>query len=116
MLCDYDYDYAARPEHTALINALYGMPRLNTLSITYFKDLEGIDFSRLPELQQLNIQGYASDDGETDSTTISSLDLSKCAKLKILERLVEQDVDLEFVGMYEPSLNDIFVEKAGDEA
>ena len=56
MLCDYDYDYAARPEHTALINALYGMPRLNTLSITYFKDLEGIDFSRLPELQQLNIQ------------------------------------------------------------
>ena len=85
MLCDYDYDYAARPEHTALINALYGMPKLNTLSITYFKDLEGIDFSRLPELQQLNIQGYASDDGETDSTTISSLDLSKCAKLKILD-------------------------------
>ena len=38
------------------------------------------------------------------------------AKLKILERLVEQDVDLEFFGMYEPSLNDIFVEKAGDEA
>lgn len=37
-------------------------------------------------------------------------------KLKILERLVEQDVDLEFFGMYEPSLNDIFVEKAGDEA
>ena len=38
------------------------------------------------------------------------------AKLKILERLVEQDVDLEFFGMYEPSLNDICVEKAGDEA
>lgn len=38
------------------------------------------------------------------------------AKLKIMERLVEQDVDLEFFGMYEPSLNDIFVEKAGDEA
>ena len=38
------------------------------------------------------------------------------AKLKILERLVEQDVDLEFFCMYEPSLNDIFVEKAGDEA
>lgn len=38
------------------------------------------------------------------------------AKLKILKRLVEQDVDLEFFGMYEPSLNDIFVEKAGDEA
>lgn len=34
----------------------------------------------------------------------------------ILQRLLEQDVDLEFFGMYEPSLNDIFVEKAGDEA
>ena len=53
--------------------------------LLYTSDLEGIDFSRLPELQQLNIQGYASDDGETDSTTISSLDLSKCAKLKILD-------------------------------
>ena len=37
-------------------------------------------------------------------------------KNKILERLVTQEVDLEFFGMYEPSLNDIFVEKAGDEA
>lgn len=37
-------------------------------------------------------------------------------KNKILERLLAQDVDLEFFGMYEPSLNDIFVEKAGDEA
>ncbi len=36
-------------------------------------------------------------------------------KNKILERLLAQDVDLEFFGMYEPSLNDIFVEKAGDE-
>ena len=37
-------------------------------------------------------------------------------RLIIRKRLVEQDVDLEFFGMYEPSLNDIFVEKAGDEA
>ncbi|MDO4340510.1 MAG: ATP-binding cassette domain-containing protein [Eubacteriales bacterium] len=34
----------------------------------------------------------------------------------ILKRLLEQDVDLEFFGLYEPSLNDIFVERAGDEA
>jgi len=33
----------------------------------------------------------------------------------ILARLLEQGVDLEFFGLYEPSLNDIFVEKAGDE-
>ncbi len=37
-------------------------------------------------------------------------------KPAILKRLLEQDVDMEFFGMYEPSLNDIFVEKAGDEA
>lgn len=37
-------------------------------------------------------------------------------KNRILGRLLEQNVDLEFFGLYEPSLNDIFVEKAGDEA
>lgn len=36
-------------------------------------------------------------------------------KEKILKRVLEQNVDLEFFGLYEPSLNDIFVEKAGDE-
>ncbi len=33
----------------------------------------------------------------------------------ILQRLVEKNVDIEYFGLYEPSLNDIFVEKAGDE-
>lgn len=37
-------------------------------------------------------------------------------KAAILKRLLEQEIDLEFFGLYEPSLNDIFVEKAGDEA
>lgn len=37
-------------------------------------------------------------------------------KQEILKRLLEQDVDMEYFGLYEPSLNDIFVEKAGDEA
>lgn len=37
-------------------------------------------------------------------------------KKEILEGLLAQDVDLEYFGLYEPSLNDIFVEKAGDEA
>ena len=36
-------------------------------------------------------------------------------KMEILKRLVEQGIDLEFFGLYEPSLNDIFVEMAGDE-
>lgn len=36
-------------------------------------------------------------------------------KPEILKRLIEKEIDLEFFGLYEPSLNDIFVEKAGDE-
>lgn len=36
-------------------------------------------------------------------------------KTAILQRLIEQGIDLEYFGLYEPSLNDIFVEKAGDE-
>lgn len=36
-------------------------------------------------------------------------------KKEILEGILAQDVDLEYFGLYEPSLNDIFVEKAGDE-
>jgi len=36
-------------------------------------------------------------------------------KATIIQRLIEQEIDIEFFGLYEPSLNDIFVEKAGDE-
>ncbi len=32
----------------------------------------------------------------------------------ILQKLLTEGLDLEFFGLYEPSLNDIFVEKAGD--
>lgn len=37
-------------------------------------------------------------------------------KDKILKRLLEYEVDIELFGMYEPSLTEIFVEKAGDES
>lgn len=37
------------------------------------------------------------------------------SKPEILKRLVEKGIDIEFFGLYEPSLNDIFVEMAGDE-
>ncbi|MGI6068837.1 MAG: ABC transporter ATP-binding protein [Blautia sp.] len=37
-------------------------------------------------------------------------------KLAIMQRLVQQEIDVEFFGLYEPSLTDIFVESAGDEA
>ena len=36
-------------------------------------------------------------------------------KSAILKRVLEQGIDLEHFGLYEPSLQDIFVEKAGDE-
>ena len=37
------------------------------------------------------------------------------AKADILKHLLDEGVDLEYFGLYEPSLNDIFVETAGDE-
>lgn len=37
-------------------------------------------------------------------------------KSAIMQRFIEEGVDIELFGLYEPSLNDIFVEKAGDEA
>ncbi len=37
------------------------------------------------------------------------------SKTLILQRILDRGIDLEFFGLYEPSLNDIFVEKAGDE-
>ena len=36
-------------------------------------------------------------------------------KAAILKRVLEQGIDLEHFGLYEPSLQDIFVERAGDE-
>lgn len=36
-------------------------------------------------------------------------------KKQILERMLQQDINLEYFGLYEPTLNDIFVESAGDE-
>lgn len=36
-------------------------------------------------------------------------------KNQLLTRLTSSGIDLEFFGLYEPSLNDIFVERAGDE-
>lgn len=37
-------------------------------------------------------------------------------KRQMLERMLELNMELEAFGLYEPSLNDIFVESAGDEA
>ena len=50
---------------------------------------------------------------QKDKVVIRKNEESK--KLEILSRIIEKEIDLEFFGLYEPSLNDIFVEKAGDE-
>ena len=34
---------------------------------------------------------------------------------QLRQKLIDEGVDIEFFGLYEPSLHDIFVEKAGDE-
>ena len=36
-------------------------------------------------------------------------------KPAIMQKLIDEGVDIEYFGLYEPSLHDIFVEKAGDE-
>ena len=36
-------------------------------------------------------------------------------KPAIMQKMIDEGVDIEFFGLYEPSLHDIFVEKAGDE-
>lgn len=41
--------------------------------------------------------------------------VSGAKKQDVLRRLAEQDVNVELFGDYEPSLQDIFVERAGDE-
>lgn len=41
--------------------------------------------------------------------------LEGIAKKAVLERLASTDMDLEFFGNYQPSLTDIFVERAGDQ-
>ena len=38
-----------------------------------------------------------------------------CSKKDLLKQLLETDVDIEQFGDYEPTLTDIFVEKAGDQ-
>lgn len=38
------------------------------------------------------------------------------SKNQILRRLLDNHIDLEFFGLYEPTLNDIFIESAGDES
>ena len=37
------------------------------------------------------------------------------AKIKMMKRLAEEEMNLEYFGLYEPSLQDIFVEMAGDD-
>ena len=78
---------------------------LSALGITP-KELAQIlerDFSELLELEKV----------QKDRVVIRKK--QEDGKLDILKRLIEHGIDLEFFGLYEPSLNDIFVEMAGDE-
>lgn len=57
---------------------------------------------------------YLTVDGRWKNGVILELK-SSCTKQELLKKLTESDVAVDAFGSYEPSLNDIFVESAGDE-
>lgn len=71
-----------------------------------------------PQELALQLQEYFSDLLEVEKVQKDRVIIRKKQednKTAILQRLIERRIDLEYFGLYEPSLNDIFVEKAGDE-
>lgn len=82
-VCDYDYEiHETKPSHDTILNTADRLPKLTYLTLKYFNDLDGISFSRWPQLRELSIIGDDSDEGT--STTINTLDLSSLSNLETL--------------------------------
>ncbi len=83
-----------------------GMNRLTLSAVNYsverLAEKVTAEFSHLVRVEQKK-RGYLILEGQCED-----------AKRKLLLALSETDIDVEQTGMYEPSLNDIFVAKAGD--
>ena len=83
-----------------------GMNRLTLSAVNYsaeqLAEKTAAEFSHLVRVEQVK-KNYLILEGQCGD-----------AKRKLLAALSETDIDVEQTGMYEPSLNDIFVTKAGD--
>ena len=76
---------------------------------------EGISPAEIKERAKLVLNGLAVVSEEKREFLI--LELAEGAnRRQVLERLAASDISVERFGSYEPSLNDIFVEKVGEEA
>lgn len=85
----------------------FGKDRLVLSALNYsLEELERILQESFYDL--VSVEGV-----KKDRILVYQKDASK--KQELLQRLAIQNIDLEFFGLYEPSLNDIFVERAGDE-
>lgn len=90
-----------------VIKRQYGKNRLllsaeNQSSDWLVEKLQG-DFSSMLEVVSVKPEGV-----------VAEL-LGGATKKMVLQQLVEQDMEVEFFGNYQPSLTDIFVERAGDQ-
>lgn len=75
---------------------------------------EGTSPSDLKDRAEQVLEGLASVSGKTKEFLILELTDGKDRR-QVMERLAGSDISVERFGSYEPSLNDIFVEKVGEE-
>lgn len=75
---------------------------------------EGISPAELKEHAEQVLEGLASVSGKKKEFLILEL-TGGADRRQVLERLAGSDISVERFGSYEPSLNDIFVEKVGEE-
>ena len=75
---------------------------------------EGISPTDLKEHAEQVLEGLASVSGKKKEFLILEL-TAGADRRQVLERLAGSDISVERFGSYEPSLNDIFVEKVGEE-
>lgn len=75
---------------------------------------EGTSPANLKEHAEQVLEGLASVSGKKKEFLILELTEGKDRR-QVLERLAGSDISVERFGSYEPSLNDIFVEKVGEE-
>ena len=75
---------------------------------------EGITPTELREKAEQILSGLAVVSGEKKEFLILEL-VEDANRRQVLERLAGSDISVERFGSYEPSLNDIFVEKVGEE-